>query len=73
VRRCEYAAQLYQLSPREFDVLVLLAKGRSMSYVQETLVVSEGTAKTHIRHIYRKMNVHSRHELVELIESIDLE
>jgi DNA-binding CsgD family transcriptional regulator len=73
VRRCEYAAQLYQLSPREFDVLVLLAKGRSMSYVQEALVVSEGTAKTHIRHIYRKMNVHSRHELVELIESIDLE
>jgi DNA-binding CsgD family transcriptional regulator len=73
IRRCEYVAELYQLSPRELEVLILLAKGRSMSYVQEALVVSEGTAKTHIRHIYRKTNVHSRHELVGLIESIDVE
>jgi DNA-binding CsgD family transcriptional regulator len=71
IRRCERVADLYQLSPREHEVLILLAKGRSMNYIKDALVVSEGTAKTHIRHIYRKTNVHSRHELVELIESID--
>lgn len=72
VRRCEHVAMLYQLSPRELEVLVLLAKGRSMNHIKEELVVSEGTAKTHIRHVYRKLNVHSRHELIELIESIDV-
>lgn len=68
VRRCEHVAILYQLSPRELEVLVLLAKGRSMNHIKEELVVSEGTAKTHIRHVYRKLNVHSRHELIESID-----
>lgn len=72
IRRCEYVAQLYMLSPREYEVLVLLAKGRSMNYIKDELVVSEGTAKTHIRHVYKKLNVHSRHELIGLIESIDM-
>ena len=72
VRRCEAVAALYQLSPRELEVLVLLAKGRSMNHIKDELVVSEGTAKTHIRHVYRKLNVHSRHELVEIIESTDV-
>ena len=73
IRRCEYVAGLYQLSPRELEVLILLAKGRSMNHIKDELVVSEGTAKTHIRHVYKKLDVHSRHELVAIIEAVDVE
>ena len=71
IRRCESIAKMYLLSARETEVLILLAKGRGMNHIREELVISEGTAKTHISHVYKKLDVHSRHELIELIESID--
>lgn len=73
VRRCEHVAAMYLLSNRETEVLILLAKGRSMNYIKDALVISEGTAKTHISHVYKKLDVHSRHELVELIESVEVD
>ena len=38
------------------------------AYLQEKLFISEGTAKTHIRHIYGKTGVHSQQELMRLID-----
>ena len=73
MRRCDTVAQTFLLSARETEVLYLLAKGRSMNHIMEELVISEGTAKTHINHVYKKLNVHSRHELLDLIESIEVE
>jgi DNA-binding CsgD family transcriptional regulator len=72
-RRCVKLAKLYGLSPKETEVLLLLAKGRNAEYIQEKLVVSRHTAKAHIYHIYQKANVHSRQELINLLESITLE
>ena len=43
--------------PREYDVLVILAHGNSMARVQRNLVISEGTAITHRRNLYRKLGV----------------
>ncbi|WP_302395548.1 response regulator transcription factor [Eggerthella sinensis] len=57
------------LTPREQDVLVALARGRSAQYVADTFVVSKETARTHIRHVYQKLEVHSREELMDLVES----
>jgi DNA-binding CsgD family transcriptional regulator len=71
-RRCAKLAKLYELSPKETEVLLLLAKGRNAEYIQNELVVSRHTAKAHIYHIYQKTNVHSRQELINLLESIDL-
>ena len=62
-RRC-------RLSPREIEVLFLLAKGRNSAAIQEALYISVGTANTHMRHIYRKLDVHSQHELIDLVESM---
>ena len=56
------------LTPREQDVLVALARGRSAQYIADTFVVSKETARTHIRHIYQKLAVHSREELMDLGE-----
>lgn len=71
-KRCENIANTYLLSKRETEVMFLLARGFNSSYIQEKLYISEGTAKTHIRHIYRKVNVHSQQELMRLVEAVDL-
>ncbi|MDO4442323.1 MAG: LuxR C-terminal-related transcriptional regulator, partial [Slackia sp.] len=65
--RCSEVAGDFGLSPRETDVLVLLAQGRTRLYVQEELVLSENTVKTHIGHIYRKLGVGNRQELLDLV------
>ena len=48
------------LSPREMDVLRLLANGRSNQEIAQMLVVALNTVKMHIKHIYRKLGVKNR-------------
>lgn len=66
-RRCAELAAEYRLSKREAEVLELLAWGGSSRRVEEQLCVSSSTAKTHIRHIYAKMGIHTRDELDRLV------
>lgn len=63
-------ADTFLLSRKETEVLFLLAKGRNSAAIQEALYISAGTANTHVRHIYRKLDVHSQHELIDLVESM---
>jgi DNA-binding CsgD family transcriptional regulator len=70
--RVEIVANTYLLSQREAEILFLLAKGYNRINIQEKLYISEGTAKTHIRHIYEKTNIHSQQKLIRLIESTTL-
>lgn len=60
-------AQEYGLTRRESEVFALLARGRSVPYVRDTLVISRETAATHAKHIYAKLGVHSRQELIDLV------
>jgi DNA-binding CsgD family transcriptional regulator len=69
IARCEYVANVHLLSSRETDVLYLLAKGRNAAYIAKNLFISEGTVHTHTWRIYRKMNVHTQQELMDLVES----
>lgn len=57
------------LTSREEQVALLLLKGRSLPYIQQELSISEGTAKTHVSHIYRKCGVHTRQEFLDLIHA----
>lgn len=66
-RACAVLAERYHLSRREEDVLRLLAQGMVARDVAETLVISNSTAKTHMRNLYAKMDVHSQTELVLMI------
>lgn len=52
------------LSPREAQVIELLAKGYLYKEVAETMGVTYATIHTHIRHIYEKLQVRSRTEAV---------
>ncbi len=57
-------AQDHGLSPRETDVFMLLARGRSRSVIQEELSISEGTVKTHTSRIYQKFGVDGKQGLL---------
>uniref|UniRef100_UPI0022E614DA response regulator transcription factor n=1 Tax=Eggerthella sinensis TaxID=242230 RepID=UPI0022E614DA len=59
--------QRYGLSPRETEVFTLLAQGRTRAFIQDELVLSGSTIKTHVSHIYAKMDVHDRQEMMDLI------
>ena len=67
--RCSKLATRYDLTPRETEILILFAKGRSAARIQQDLVISRGTVTTHLQHIYRKTDVHSKQELLDLIEA----
>lgn len=71
-QRCEIVANTYLLSRRESEVMYYLARGYKSSHIQQQLYISEGTAKTHIRHIYRKLNIHSQQDLIHLIDEVEL-
>lgn len=49
------------------EIAFLLAQGRSRPYIREKLFISKNTVATHIRHIYGKMDIHSREELIDLV------
>ena len=55
------------LSPREEEVLQLLARKGTTAEIEENLFVARGTVKAHTSRIYRKLGVHSREELYELL------
>lgn len=67
---CAELASQYALTPREHEVLGLLARGRTAAYVGHSLGISQGTAKTHIRSIYHKMDIHTQQDLMDLIEAM---
>ena len=52
------------LSPREVEVLSLIATGRSNKEIATALGISEGTVKTHVLNIHEKLGVGDRTEAV---------
>lgn len=61
-------ADRHGLTPREIEVFALLSRGRNAEFIQNTLFISNHTVKTHIYNIYRKMDIHSLQELLDLID-----
>ena len=61
-------ARDYDLTAREQEIAAMLARGRNGTYIQEQLVISRNTVKTHTRHIYAKLGIHSQQELIDLFE-----
>jgi len=54
----------YNLSPREMDVLKLLAKGFKNQKIADSIFISVSTVLSHLGHIYEKMQVNNRSEAI---------
>ncbi|MFD9885634.1 response regulator transcription factor [Streptomyces alboflavus] len=58
--------QAADLTPRESEVIVLLAQGKSNAEVAEKLSVSLATVRSHVHHVLRKMGVSTRAQAVAI-------
>ena len=63
-------ADTYRLTKREREVLGLLARGHSFAAMEETLCISHNTMKMHARNIYTKMEVHSRQDVISMVDLV---
>lgn len=70
--RCEAVAQAHGLTPRETEIMTMFAKGRNLDYIHTNLVISKSTVSMHRQHIYRKLDVHSQQEMIDLIERCEI-
>ena len=64
---CSEVAKEFSLSGREAEILVLIARGYTTNNMAEKLVISPYTVNTHVRHIYEKMQIHKRSELLNYL------
>lgn len=66
-KRCADFARDHGLSPRETEILQRYAVGWSAARIAEAEGISEGTVKTHLKHIRKKTGVHGRRDLIAVI------
>lgn len=63
---------LAALTPREIEVLTLVASGRSNQQIADELFISRKTASVHVSHILSKLAVQTRLEAASLAHNIGL-
>ena len=68
----ELAAVLASLSDREREVLALIGAGRSNAEIAQELVISMATVKTHVRHLFAKLDLRDRVQAVVLAREAGL-
>ena len=66
-RACTLASARFALTPRESEILVYLVKGYDRGFIAQSLSVSTETVKSHTRHIYEKLDAHTRLELFNTV------
>lgn len=66
---CDAITATYGLTPREHEIIVMLAHNRTVSDIAGDLIISVRTVNTHMNNIYRKLDIHSRNELSDLLRS----
>jgi LuxR family transcriptional regulator, regulator of acetate metabolism len=56
----DYSAANSELTRREIDVLWLMATGETNAGIAARLIISEGTVKSHVKHLLRKLGAANR-------------
>ena len=69
--KCLAVAKQYKLTPRETEIAILIAQGRDSAHIEQKLFLSRSTVQTHRMHVYQKLDIHNRQELLDVIEAVD--
>lgn len=59
----------YGLTDREVEVMQLFAQGHSVKRVAELLVISPATVQAHNKNLYRKLDIHSKQQLIDYVRA----
>lgn len=65
---CFALAETYGLTDRETEILGYVVADHTSSYIARTLFISESTVRGHIHHIYQKLGISSREEMIALFK-----
>ncbi len=68
--RCKILQEQYRLTSRETEIMELIVRGYSVSRIAEVHVVSENTVRTHYKHIYAKLGIHKKQELITMVDAL---
>lgn len=65
--KCDELSERFGLTSRESEILALLVQGKKQGQIAHDLYIAPSTVKTHIKHLYQKLDVHSRKEIADLV------
>ncbi|ACV21740.1 Nitrogen regulation protein C [Slackia heliotrinireducens] len=68
-KQCLVLQEQYGLSTRETEVMEAIARGMTVARIAEDLFISENTVRTHSKHIYTKLDIHSKQELTLMVQN----
>ena len=60
----------FNISPREKEILILLLKGKTNKEIEEQLFIELSTVKIHVHHIFRKLGINNRTQLLRLFQNL---
>ncbi len=66
--RCAELARKYRLTERESEVFRYLAQGHTRASIAKRLFVSENTVREHVKSIYKKLHIHSKQQLIDMVD-----
>ena len=66
-RQCQALRNRYGLTDRETEVVLLVAQGYTQQFCADALMVSLNTVRTHMKHVYTKLDIHTKDELLEAL------
>lgn len=67
---CERIVKAHGLTQREGEVLLMCVKGKKPAAIASELFIEVSTARTHIKHLYTKLDVHSSKELIGFVTEV---
>lgn len=67
---CQKYAYHYDLTKKEIQICKLLIQNNTNIQISERCFISQNTVKTHLSNIYRKLNVHSRRDVLILFQTL---
>lgn len=66
--RCDELSNRYSLTARETEIMALIAQRKSRAEIEQELFLSQNTVKTHVRHLYAKLDARSKADVISLFE-----